>query len=300
MEEISKADSFRDKRNFNRLGMSLFSMFLLNSVAYIFIGGILGFFIDGAYADGTWVENVTILIAEISGAFFAYRIMRKIPTAKGEESRLILTDFFVLLLITFSFTYIGEALGTTLASLLTDGTSVDLINASRDTSPITIAHTVLLTPILEEFIFRKQLIDRCVKYGEKTAILFSALCFALAHTNLYQFFYAFWGGLVWGYVYTRTRKVQYTVLMHMLFNLIGGYLIPAISSEALVTALEIGLSAVGLALLFFKIRQLKFLPAEEQLQKGEIFRAVYLNWGFVLFFVMSIVMSAIALFTVTV
>ena len=56
------------------------------------------------------------------------------------------------------------------------------------------------------------------RYGEKTAIVFSALAFALFHMNLFQFFYAFGLGLIFGYVYTRTSRLRYSVLMHMLID----------------------------------------------------------------------------------
>ena len=40
-------------------------------------------------------------------------------------------------------------------------------------------------------LFRRLLVDRMVKYGEATAVLFSGLMFALFHGNLNQFVYAF-------------------------------------------------------------------------------------------------------------
>lgn len=49
----------------------------------------------------------------------------------------------------------------------------------------------ILAPIIEEYVFRKLLIDRTIKYGEGIAVLTSALMFALFHGNLNQFAYAF-------------------------------------------------------------------------------------------------------------
>ncbi len=61
--------------------------------------------------------------------------------------------------------------------------------------------------------FRKEIIS-LRRYGEKTAIMFSALAFALFHMNVFQFFYAFGLGLMFGYVYTRTSRLRYSVAMH--------------------------------------------------------------------------------------
>ena len=70
----------------------------------------------------------------------------------------------------------------------------------------TLFFLVIVGPIFEEWLFRKQLIDHTRKYGEKTAILLSGLAFGLFHMNLFQFFYAFLLGLMFGYVYTRTSS----------------------------------------------------------------------------------------------
>lgn len=85
---------------------------------------------------------------------------------------------------------------------------------------------VIVGPIFEEWLFRKQLIDHTRKYGEKTAILLSGLAFGLFHMNLFQFFYAFLLGLMFGYVYTRTSKLRYSTAMHMIINFNGGVLAP--------------------------------------------------------------------------
>ena len=50
---------------------------------------------------------------------------------------------------------------------------------------------VLLAPALEEWIFRKLLVDRTIRYGEGTAIFLSGLMFGLFHGNLNQFVYTF-------------------------------------------------------------------------------------------------------------
>jgi hypothetical protein len=79
-----------------------------------------------------------------------------------------------------------------------------------------------LAPIFEELIFRKFLIDRTYKYGERNAIILSGLMFGLFHTNLGQFFYAFIIGAIFAWVYIRTGNILYSMSMHLLINLLGG------------------------------------------------------------------------------
>ncbi len=80
----------------------------------------------------------------------------------------------------------------------------------------------ILAPIVEELIFRKLLIDRLVKYGEKTAIFLSAFVFGLIHLGIEQIFYAFLVGIVLSFVYVKTGKIIYSIAIHMFINLFYG------------------------------------------------------------------------------
>lgn len=77
----------------------------------------------------------------------------------------------------------------------------------------------ILAPIFEELIFRKLLIDHLIKYGEFAAILTSGLMFGLFHGNFQQCFFAAFLGCLWAFVYARTGRIRYTILMHMTVNL---------------------------------------------------------------------------------
>ena len=50
--------------------------------------------------------------------------------------------------------------------------------------------------------------------------------FGLFHLNLFQFFYAFGLGLMFGYVYMRTSQLRYSIVMHMIINFNGSVLAP--------------------------------------------------------------------------
>lgn len=84
-----------------------------------------------------------------------------------------------------------------------------------------ILSAVILAPIMEELIFRKLVLDRLAGYGPAVAMSVSALVFGLAHGNFYQFFYAFLLGLIFAYIYLRTGKVRYSMMLHMMVNFCG-------------------------------------------------------------------------------
>ena len=97
---------------------------------------------------------------------------------------------------------------------------------------------VILAPLLEELICRKLLIDRTVRYGEKLSVLMSGLIFGLLHQNLFQFFYAFALGSVFAYVYVRTGRIRYTIILHAIVNFLGAVVAPAVLSVLNMDALE--------------------------------------------------------------
>jgi membrane protease YdiL (CAAX protease family) len=87
----------------------------------------------------------------------------------------------------------------------------------------------ILAPIFEEFFFRKMLIDKTIRYGAKVSIILSALLFGLFHGNLNQFFYAFLMGGFFAYVYIKTGKIIYPIVLHAIVNFMGSVVSQVIS-----------------------------------------------------------------------
>ena len=126
--------------------------------------------------------------------------------------------------------YVGNMIGIMITSLINGGTSLNPLDAlaASDSIFAKVLVTVIIAPLLEELIFRKLLIDRMNVYGERLAVVTSALMFALFHGNLSQFFYAYFLGLVFGYVYLRSGRLIYSAILHMAVNFMGMVLAPAL------------------------------------------------------------------------
>ena len=85
--------------------------------------------------------------------------------------------------------YGGNLIGTAFTALMgaIQGGTVGNPLMSYVTGENLAAQILLITvlaPLVEEYVFRKQLIDRMGIYGGKTAVLLSALLFGLFHGNL--------------------------------------------------------------------------------------------------------------------
>lgn len=242
-------------------------------------------------------------------------IFRKAPARPVEERVLGSRDLIAAALVSFFLLYAGNLVGNLILNLLGSLTGQVPANpletfTENGTVWLRILVMVILAPLIEEYIFRKQLIDRMNAYGGKTAVLTSALIFGLFHGNLSQFFYAFAIGLVFGYLYLRSGKLRYSAILHMLVNFMGGYVAPAILEKVDLETLEmidasdptamtqyyrqitplLGYSFLmfvlfiaGLVTFIRRMRRTSFEPAPMELRGWESFKAVFINVGMALF-----------------
>ena len=283
--------------------------------------------------DGTIMWLSTFIPLYIVAFPLGILLFRRLPKAKAIQGSLPVKEFCFYLLACFPLMYLGNAIGTVLSWILSSGSSTNqLMNYVFSTSPLKVVVIVILAPMLEELIFRKMLIDHSVMYGERNAIIVSGLTFGLFHGNLYQFFYAFAIGLVFATVYTRTRKLRYSVCLHSFLNFLGSVVAPWIVSkidlegilkmeqrllngdipEDLAELEQIGrstiplfvyasilltLSIIGGILLVRALRKHDAKVAPYQTVQGGINgKDVFLNIGMLLFYISSMIQFSIALF----
>ena len=78
----------------------------------------------------------------------------------------------------------------------------------------------IFAPIFEEWLCRGMVLRGLLNRGVKPvwAILFSAVFFGLIHMNIWQMVPAIILGLIFGYVYWKTRSLKLTMLMHFTNN----------------------------------------------------------------------------------
>ncbi|MGI5977966.1 MAG: CPBP family intramembrane glutamic endopeptidase [Oscillospiraceae bacterium] len=156
-------------------------------------------------------------------------ILRRLPAVRPAENSLPISRLAELLVMAFAIMYIGNLIGVALNVGIASakGTAYEnpVYELLRDSNIwANLVCVAILAPVLEELVFRKLLCDRVRVYGERTAILVSGLVFGLFHGNLSQFFYAFAVGMFFAYVYLRTGRIRYTMLLHACMNLLGGVL----------------------------------------------------------------------------
>lgn len=199
------------------------------------------------------------LIGMPVAAYFMKKFLSTEPAEEG--SRVSVADAVMIVPIVFFLMIAGSVLGSLTAGILGNLTGENFTNSTVEmlvsgTLPVTILFVVIIAPIAEELFFRRLLIDLVRPIGRRGAVMLSGVCFALFHQNLFQFFYTLFLGIVLALIYEKTRRIRYTILIHILVNFVGGLILPW-SAEVLETldpdALAAGILPPQIlpALLFF-------------------------------------------------
>ena len=260
-----------------------------------------------------------IYVPQVAFLLAYWLSVRTMPVMDWQKESLGFKTIAKIFLMMYFVTSVINQIGAAITKTAPAGgsTQLDILAKMQTTKlPVGIMIPVIIGPVLEELIFRKLMLDRTRGYGEKTAVIFSAICFGLFHGNLTQFLYASCAGLFLGYVYCKTGKVLYTILMHMLLNATSSailLLIPVfenlhadgavISIVGLVLLLILlGLMSIsGLILLIRWIKGKKFQFDEsmpEFIPQGEVLKTVYLNPGVLILFAIEILGIAADLFNI--
>ena len=311
-EKPFTGDLKKAKKHFSKLGIGTFAILGIGTVTQL----LLIYVVNHVYPQvmehswGMWLLTFAplYLIAVPIGLL----LLRKVPAKPLEKHDLKPSRYIVTAIICIFMMYAGNILGTIITALLQllpgVSTGNPILGYATDNALLPkVLFMAILAPVIEEYIFRKQLIDRMHIYGEKLAVVTSALMFGLFHGNLSQFFYAFALGLVFGYVYLKTGKLRYSIGLHILINLLGSVIGPFFLEKVAVVdtmepldfaALEsvmpwliafgayvlvlIGLAITGLVLLCLNKRRVSFAQAEMELPKKSRFKTVYVNVGMIL------------------
>ena len=315
------------RKVFSKIGFILLIIFIISLVLQGILLELFSFVEEGQDEPpwATWI--ITVAPFYIIAVPVGLMLFKRIPSESIQSNKLERKKFILYLIMCLPLMYIGSVIGTVLASIISGGNATNgLETYIYSASLLDIIDIVILAPIIEEYIFRKQIIDRVKKYGEKTAIFFSASVFALFHMNLYQLFYTFGLGLILAYVYIRTGRLRYSIWLHMAINFMGSVIplwiisqvdmetlqqLDAMSDEMAVLAygdlmpgillfgayliLLVSVSITGLVLLIRKRKEFIFEPTTAELPQNQRMKSMYLNAGMIWYILICLCMTALVL-----
>lgn len=284
-------EAYNEKKNLFLVGFALFVMALLTNGGQIAAGAL---FPELAEQGNSWTAYALMLIPQYCIAMpAAYLLLRLIPKTGLNKKRLSASQFFKTLLICYAILYVGNMAALVITDIIKSISGRDMENlVARMVAESDIFANLLavgiLGPVMEELFYRKLLIGRLLRYGDKAAVLTSGLIFGLVHGNLSQFFYAFGLGIAFGYIYIRTAKISYTIALHIFINTLSGIVAPLLVQDGdavmlLYAMAMLAMAISGFVLFIINRRRIWFAEGICKLEKWPA--AMYLNPGMILFFI---------------
>ncbi len=98
------------------------------------------------------------------------------------------------------------------------GSNIPLYNDSLDIIILTYIVLAVMPAICEETAFRGIVMDSLLEYGDRIAIIISALMFAILHQTLSGVIFAFLSGLIFGFIKKLTDSLIQSMAVHFLNN----------------------------------------------------------------------------------
>ncbi len=224
------------KRTVSRSSLGLFLMAAVTT-AVIFVVQLILLFALGEKGYTALVGNPyfyipmgTLLMYAI-GLPLLWLLIKDLPKrTKRTNQGLSVAELLAAIPVMQFLANLGQNIGLMLDGVITETFGIESTNPVDSLTTdvpvwLMIAITVVIAPIVEEFIFRKLLLDRLSVYGNVFAIVLTSVMFGLFHGNLYQMFYAFTIGLVFGYVTVKGGSWIWGAALHMFMNFLNGALI---------------------------------------------------------------------------
>lgn len=276
--------------------------------------------------------NLSLLVSMLPTYAIAFPLtsllIRQVPGVQMKKHNMKPTQLLGAFAISYALMYLSNLAGQFFTNIIgiIKGSPVDdaIADLVSELNPLTAFFVmVLLAPALEEWIFRKLLVDRTIRYGEGTAIFLSGLMFGLFHGNLNQFVYTFLVGAFWAFIYVKTGRLRYTIYLHMALNFMGSvgslFFLDAISTlEGGFSAMNgfhfllgmllplaivipylivvFGLVISGIVLLVTNWKRFRLIPAELFIPKEKRFSVIFLNVGMILYVLFWIIQIILQLF----
>lgn len=316
------------KKHFSSLGL----MYFLGALIIIGVQVVVSTLVIAFAPSLLDNPNLSLLVSMLPTYAIAFPLtsllIHQIPCVQMKKHKMKATQLLGAFAISYALMYVSNLVGQFFTNIIgiIKGSPVDdaIADLVSELNPFTSFFVmVLLAPVLEEWIFRKLLIDRAIRYGEGTAIFLSGLMFGLFHGNLNQFVYTFLVGAFWAFIYVKTGQLRYTIYLHMALNFMGsvasifflgaistldggtsamngfhfllGMLIPlAIIIPYLIVVF--GLVISGIVLLVTNRKQFRLIPAELFIPREKRFSVIFLNAGMILYVLFWIVQIILQLF----
>lgn len=289
------------RKVFSRLGFALTFSILSVNVVQLIVAGFMSA-VDPNLLMTDWANFFLIAVSfYLIGFPLAYCMMKKIPVAVSQEKkRLTLRQLVEYGLISYAVMILLNFLTTFLLSFIELFKTESIVNPVQQViltgSPwLSLLCIVVLSPIIEELLFRKILLDRVRIYGDKVAIIFTAIAFGFYHGNLSQLFYAVGLGIILAYIVLKTNQLKYSIGIHMFVNAMGSLILPMLIGDGsdllraqIASVIVVILITFGTILIIKNRKKVELVQGDLTIPESKLMQLVWLNHGVFAYLLFSI------------
>lgn len=326
MEELKQP-----KQVFSRLGWCYIAGTVMVYVLQMVLGGIIGKYRPELLESMSFsliLSGITVYACAMPLIVLLTQGMQKNVI---ERHKMKWWQFVLGLIMCYSLIYVSNFVGTMITMIVgaLKGGSVQnnlLEYVTGGNMLLNFVLMVLVAPVVEEYVFRKVIVDRTVRYGQGIAIVASGLMFGLFHGNLNQFAYAVVLGMFFAFLYVKTGDLRITIAMHAIINFMGSVVsgnllkllkydelvaIDATDADAMMAAIMENIGAwmlfglyglvllvvviTGIVLFIVFFKKFRLEPEQMQIPKGKSFQVLIVNPGMLTFCAIYIVLIVLQL-----
>ena len=167
-----------------------------------------------------WWSTISFAIAFLVCIFLISKNKNFWDVFKGEKASIPVSIGWGI--IGFFLVFLGQAIGAIIETGLgiqKGSENTETIILLTEVAPIMILATVILGPILEEFVFRRVIFGSIVQTQNFwVAGIISSIIFALIHLDFTHIILYTISGFIFAFLYYKTRRLLTSIIAHMLLN----------------------------------------------------------------------------------
>lgn len=286
------------KSVFSRVGLAAAVLGVVVNLVQMIIITIFNV-VNPAFESNGWFRYLLIAVSfYLIGFPICCLILKSIPDGpKREEENLTFGGFIKFFLISYFIMVLLNLFTMGFLWIVGNFKGSDVVNPlenviSNSSVLATIIFAGILSPIIEEVLFRGVMLNKLRTYGDKIAIITTALLFGLFHENFSQFFYAVGLGMIFAYVTLKTGTIKYSIGIHIMINMMGSVIGTQVLNSTIATmifGIVVWIFVIAGLILFVKdFKKISLLPGEVTIEKGHILSETWLNVGMIINLIISL------------
>lgn len=294
------------KKTFTYVGLSYSVLLIVNIVLVILLR-----YVFPDVREAITGNNVSkILVGVLPNWLVSYPLLvvllRRKPSEKPERHDLSFFELIMYIAISFGIVFCANLTGLGVVQVIQKISGYTLMNPTDEllkdqNAMLLVVMVALIGPILEEIVFRKLLIDAIGRYNAGVAVIISGVIFGIIHSNISQFFYTLAFGLFLGFIYLKTGRLLYTIIMHVSINLFFGTMSTILKrfTETELGTMIFGLygmalitiAITGIVLFFVNLKKFKLNDDIDMIKKANAYKIAFSNVGIIIFIVLGIALT---------